>query len=317
MERPNEIRQHISAIEQTRKITGAMELISSNRMRQVMNHIEHNRRYFTYIRRTMKELLTSSQGVSHPFLLKRPRHHVTFLVISGDKSLCGSHNSTVLNFALEQINDMRELNAKEKHDFEMMGEQLYGYDPGPSLITVGHSAEAFFHARGITPDVCLLGIAQDPTLTRAREVARMLTELYENEVTDEIRVVFTSFYGETRSKPVEFRLLPVRLHDYEDVRDAEELDEIMYHPSAQLVLDMMIPQYIIGLIFGVMVQAYASEHFARMTAMHSATTNAQDMIDDLRTKYNMARQNAITNEIAEIASGAEATRGETNEYYQQ
>ena len=317
MQGPNEIRHHIAAIEQTKKITGAMELISSNRMRQVMNHIEHNRRYFTYIRRTMKELLTSSQNVFHPFLLERPRHHVTYMVISGDKSLCGSHNSSVLNFALERFDELRELKKEESHTAPMRDVTSLDYNPGPSLITVGHTAEAFFLTRGITPDICLLGIAQDPTLTRAREVARVLTRLYEDEVTDEIRVVFTSFYGETKTKPVEFRLLPVRLHDYEDVRDAEALSEIIYHPSAQLVLDMMVPQYIIGLIFGVMVQAYASEHYARMTAMHSATTNAQDMIEDLRTKYNIARQNAITNEIAEIASGAEAIRGDSNEYYQQ
>ena len=286
MQRPNEIRHHISAIEQTRKITGAMELISSNRMRQVMNHIEHNRRYFNYIRRTMKELLTSSQGVSHPFFLERPRNHKTYVVISGDKSLCGSHNSVVLNYAMEHL----------------------CANPGSGLITIGHTAEAFFHSRGMTPDITFLGIVQDPTLTRAREVSGELTDLYRKELTDEIHVIFTSFYGETKGKPVEFRLLPVKLHDYADVRDAEALEEIMYHPSAQRVLDMMVPQYVIGLVFGVMVQAYASEHFARMTAMHSATTNASEMIDGLRTKYNLARQSAITNEIAEIAGGAETLR---------
>ena len=288
MQRPNEIRHHIAAIEQTSKITGAMKLISSNRMRQVMSHIEHNRQYFTYIRRTMKELLTSSKDVSHPFFFERPRHHVTYVVMSGDKGLCGSHNSVVLNFALEQILA----------------------NPGSGLITLGHTAEAFFHSRGMTPDINLLGIVQDPTLTRAREVSRELTYLYQKEITDEIRMIYTSFYGETKGKPVEFRLLPVKLHDYEDVRDAEELNQIMYHPSAQILLDMMVPQYIIGLVFGVMVQAYASEHFARMTAMHSATTNAQEMIDDLRTKYNLARQSAITNEIAEITGGAEILREE-------
>ena len=288
MQRPNEIRHHIAAIEQTRKITGAMEMISSNRMRQVMSHIEHNRRYFFYMRRTMKEILTSSQGVSHPFLIERERQQCTYVVIAGDKSLCGSHNSAVLNFA------MGHLRA----------------NPGSSLITLGHTAEAFFHSRGMTPDINFLGIVQDPTLTRAREVARELTTLYEKELTDEIRVVFTSFYGETKCKPVEFRLLPIKLYDYEDVRDAEALEEIMYHPSAQTVLDMMVPQYLIGFLFGVMVQAYASEHFARMTAMHSATTNAQEMIDSLRTRYNLARQSAITNEIAEITGGTEILREE-------
>jgi len=288
MQRPSEIRHHISAIEQTRKITGAMEMISSNRMKQVMNHIEHNRRYFTYIRRTMKELLIASDEVSHPFFVGRQRQHKTYVVISGDKSLCGSHNSVVLNFAWNRIS----------------------MNPGSSLITLGHTAEAFFHSRGMTPDINLLGIVQDPTLTRAREVARELISLYENELTDEIRVIFTSFYDEMRGKPLEFCLLPVKLHDYDDVRDAEQLNEIIYHPSAQRLLEMVVPQYVIGLIFGVMVQAYASEHFARMTAMHSATTNAQEMIDDLRTKYNLARQSAITNEIAEITGGAEILRGE-------
>ena len=295
MQGPNEIRHHMAAIDQTKKITGAMELISSNRMRQVMGHISHNRRYFSYIRATMKELLTSSQDVSHPFFLERQRNHRTFVVISGDKGLCGSHNSTVLNFALERMKA----------------------NPGASLITIGHTAEAFFHSRGMTPDICLFGIVQDPTLTRAREVAREMTDLYERQLTDEIRVIYTSFYGETKCKPVEFRLLPVKLHDYEDVRDAETLERIMYHPSAQNLLDLMIPQYLIGLMFGVMVQAYASEHFSRMTAMHSATTNAQEMLDTLRTRYNLARQSAITNEIAELAGANEILRGENSFEYAQ
>jgi len=287
MQGTNEIRHHIAAIEQTRKITGAMEMISSNRMKQVMGHIEHNRRYFTYIRRTMKELLTSSQDASHSFLVTRPRQHRTYVVIAGDKGLCGSHNSAVLNFALGHLKA----------------------NPGSGLITLGHTAEAFFHSRGMTPDITLFGIVQDPTLTRAREVARELTRVYEDKLTDEIRVVFTSFYG-AKGNPVEFGLLPVTLHDYEDVTGEEALSEIMYHPSAQLVLDMLIPQYVIGLVFGVMVQAYASEHYARMNAMHSATTNAQEMIDHLRTQYNLARQSAITNEIAEITGAAEVLRGE-------
>ena len=287
MQKTNEIRHHIAAIEQTRKITGAMEMISSNRMRQVMSHIEHNRRYLTYIRRTMKELLTSSQDVSHPFFKTRLRGHCTYVVISGDKGLCGSYNSSVLNFALEKI---------KAH-------------PGSGLVTLGHTAESFFHSRGMTPDICLLGIVQDPTLNRARDVARDLTNLYESELTDELRIIFTSFY-KTKGVPVEIRFMPVMLDDYKDIRDAEALQEIMYHPSPQIVLDMLIPQYVIGLTFDAMVQAYASEHYARMLAMHSATTNAEEMIDDLQTKYNLARQSAITNEIAEIAGAAEILREE-------
>jgi len=288
MQKANEIREHISAIEQTRKITGAMEMISSNRMRQVMGHIEHNRRYFTYIRRTMKEILISSQDVYHPFLIDRDRKHRTYVVISGDKGFCGAHNSTVLNFALERFRKY----------------------PGSGLITLGHTAESFFRSHDIIPDDCLTGIVQDPTLPRARELARELTYLYENEKTDEIYVIYTSFYGETKRQPVEAHLLPVMPYDYGDIRDAELLDGIIYHPSAQVVLDLIIPQFIVGLLFGIMVQAYASEHYSRMTAMRSATSNAKEMIDKLKTQYNLARQSAITNELSEIADAAEILKGD-------
>ena len=279
MPNTNDIRSHIAAIEQTRKITGAMEMVSSNRMRQVMGHIEQNRLYFANIRRAMRELLTSFEDIRHPYFVGRPRRHTTFLVISGDKGLCGSHNSAVLNYALGRLSET----------------------PNAALVTLGNTAEDFFISRGIVPDIVLLSIAQDPTLAKARKVARELTYLYESELTDDIRIIFTSFYGDSKGKPVEFRLLPIILHDYDDVRDAEILSEIMYHPSAQSVFDMLVPQYTIGLVFGVMVQAYASEHFARMTAMHSATSNAQEMLNDLRIRYNLARQSAITNEIAEIS----------------
>ena len=283
----NEIRQRISAVEQTKKITGAMEMVSSNRTQQVMGHIGHNRVYFSNIRRMMRELLVSSQDVSHAFFEARPRHHTTFIVISGDKGLCGSHNSNVLNFALERIR---------------------GTTTGTSLLTMGNTAEDFFHSRGMTPDISFMGIVQDPTLEKAREVAHELTRLFVLKLTDDIHVIYTSFYGISKGSPVEFRLLPVRLHDYDDVRDAETLDSIMYHPSAQSVFDILVPQYVIGLIFGFMVQAYASEHFARMNAMHSATTNAKDMLEELQVRYNLARQSAITNEIAEITGAAEILR---------
>ncbi|MCL2627800.1 MAG: ATP synthase F1 subunit gamma [Oscillospiraceae bacterium] len=295
MQKPNEIREHIAAVEQTRKITGAMEMISSNRMRQVMGHIEYNRRYFTYIRRTMKEILTSSRDVSHPFIIERERRHrsrhCTYVVISGDKGFCGSYNAAVLNYALDRIGQSED----------------YG------LITLGHTAEAFFRSHNITPDACLLGIVQDPALARAREVANLLTDLYESRHTDEICVIYTSFYGETKRQPTHSRLLPVLLPDYDDIRDAVEMEDILFHPSAQEVFNLMVPQYAVGFMFGVLVQAYASEHFARMTAMHSATTNAKEMIDRLNTQYNLVRQSAITNELAEIADAAEILR-EGNPY---
>lgn len=291
MASPIEIRHHIAAVDQTKKITGAMEMVSSTRMKRVMSHIEQNRRYFDSVQQTMKKLLTTSQGVSHPYLRGVPENgHCAYIVISGDKGLCGSYNHNILQFALANIRQ------HEKH----------------SVITIGNTAEDFFRSLGVIPDITLLGIAQDPALARARILIRDIMNIFESGETDEVRVVYTSFYGETKNQPVMRRLLPILLDDYAEISGAETLSEIIFHPSPQEVFDLLVPQYILGILFGVMVQAYASEHFARMNAMHNSTTNAQEMLKTLRTKYNMARQSAITNEIAEITGAAEILRkGET------
>lgn len=279
----NEIRHHIGAVEQTKKITSAMEMVSSTRFKRVMTHIEYNRRYFNKVQSTMKELLLSAADISHPYLTERPDGRCTFLVFSGDKGLCGPYNNNVLEFAAQKLSE----------------------HPKHTLVTVGNTAEEYFREHSIIPDVAISGIVQDPTLTRARGLVREIMRLYDTELTDEIRVVYTSFYGETKNTPVERRLLPIRLDDYADIKETEVLPGIMYHPSPQTVFDLLVPQYILGILFGVMIQAYSSEHFARMTAMHSATTNAKDMLKSLRTSYNLARQRAITTEISEITGAAE------------
>ena len=288
MANPTEIRHHIGAVEQTRKITHAMEMVSSNRMRKVMSHIEHNQAYFDSVQRMMKEILDADVGIAHPYMQEHTGGHCTFIVISGDKGMCGAYNSNVLDFARKRIE------ACPRH----------------SIITIGHTAEDYFNRNNMWPDISLFGIAQHPTIHRARELAREVISIFDSDLTDEIHVIFTSFYGETKGTPVERRLLPILLADYSDIRDTEKLSEIIYTPSPRVVFDMLIPQYVIGILFGVMVQAYASEHFARMNAMNSATSNAQDMLKELTTKYNLARQSTITNEIAEITGAAEILKGD-------
>lgn len=288
MANPTEIRHHIAAVEQTRKITRAMEMVSSNRMRKVMSQIEQNHLYFDSVQRTMKEILEAEQEITHPYMQERHGGHCTFIVISGDKGMCGAYNSNVLNFARERIESTERM----------------------SLITIGHTGEEYFRRYGIEPDITLFGIAQHPTLHRARELSREIMALFDSGLTDEIHVIFTSYYGEHKNTPVERRLLPIRLQDYSEIRNTEKLSDIIYTPSPQLVFDVLIPQYVIGILFGVMVQAYTSEHFARMNAMQSANSNAQDMLKKLKIQYNLARQSAITNEIAEITGAAEILRGD-------
>lgn len=282
----NEIRQHIVAVEQTSKITGAMEMVSSNRMRRVMSHIEYNKQYFDYIRAAMREILDTSEGFTNPYLTIKDGGRRTYIVITADKGLCGAYNSNVI-----------ELTEQRLEEF-----------PDSSLITVGNTGEEYFRRSGRMPDVSMLGIVQDPTMKAARRFMREVMALYDNGLTDEIHIVYTAFYGARKNQATELRVLPIILPDYVDVPDHYKDRELIYHPSPEAVFDELVPQYILGLLFGVMVQAYASEHYSRMNAMHSSTQNASDMLKALKTQYNMARQASITNELSEITGAAEILR---------
>lgn len=285
----NEIRRHINAIEETKKITNAMQLVSTSRLKRVMTHIEYNHRYFMRVQATMNSILTMSGGVKHPYLDGRDSKRRTYIVVAGDKGMAGAYNSNVLELALKQIEEDKE---------------------EVSLITVGLVASEFFNNHGIVPDIQVTGTIQNPTLDRARELALDIFNLYDQNLTDEVFIIFTSFYGESKNKPQIKQLLPVVVTG--DELEEEDWHNMIYEPSAEEVFSHLVPQYVIGILFGALVQAYACEHYARMNAMRSATHNADEMMRKLTMQYNLARQSAITQEISEIAGAAEALGGEND-----
>ena len=286
MQNANEIRAHIAAVRQTRKITNAMHLVASSRLKKVMSHIEYNNAYFSRVQATMKDILQSSESVTHEYLTGRGGERRTYIVVAGDKGLAGAYNANVLNLAYETISQRKE--KKETY-----------------LLTVGLVATEFFRARGMQPDIETNGAVQDPSLSNARKLAFDIFDLYDDDLTDEVYIIYTSFYGDTKNRPVIRRLLPIVRGDYEQIA-AHKMSDIIYEPSAQELFSLLVPQYVTGILFGALVQAYAAEHFARMNAMQSATRNADEMLKKLQTQYNMARQAAITQEITEIAGAAEA-----------
>jgi F-type H+-transporting ATPase subunit gamma len=158
------------------------------------------------------------------------------------------------------------------------------------------------------PDMTMFGIVQDPTMKSARRIMREIMNLFDTELTDEIYVIYTSFFGKTKNQPVTLRLLPLELADTPETPASNYSDALEHFPDARTVFDQIVPQYVLGLMFDVMVQAYAGEHFARMNAMRSSTENANDMLKSLEIQYNMARQSAITNEIAEITGANEVLK---------
>ena len=269
----------MKTIESTRKITRAMYMLSSARMKKASMLVDANRHHFLRVRAAIKDILAHSPNVNHPYLQARTGGMTAYIVISGDKGLCGGYNHNVLTYAVKRM-------PRDAH-----------------IFTVGYTARNYFRRHGWDIDIEFLNMATNPRLRHASQLSYDIMNLYDSEQLDEAYLIYTRFENAALQYPYMIKLLPMGLADYQDVQeDAEYRADMIYHPSVQTVFDTLVPQYVTGQIFGAMVQSYASENRARMVAMESSTSNADDMLANLKLEYNRARQYAITQEIAEIVS---------------
>lgn len=284
MQNTHEIKRHIATVQQTRKITDAMELISSARLKKVLSRMEYNNLYLSRVQSAMKDILISPHPVEHPYLNTGTGKKRLYIVIASDKGMVGSYNSAILNFAYEEI--------------RKCGESCM-------LFTIGIVAGNFFRSHGLPPDCEMPGLSQDPSLYNARQLTERIVDLYDRHEARSVYVIYTDFSKGNSAKPCLRRVLPIRISDYAEVQLNEPEHEIIYSPSANEVFGRLVPQYLVGILFSALIQSYASEHFARRNAMHQATENADELIKSLQLQYNTARQTAITQEIAEISGAAE------------
>jgi F-type H+-transporting ATPase subunit gamma len=288
MQSISEIKHHIRTIKETEQLTRAMHLISIAKMRKAQLLYQKNHLYERRVRSALKDILLHSKDIRHPFLQHARRDRVAYVVIAGDKGMCGSYNNNVLNLAVEDMQD-----KKEKY-----------------ILTVGQMARTFFQAKGYQPDIDFLHTAQNPSLYNARRIAGDIIGLYNDGIMDEVRVAFTKFHSPTRHHPQVYKLLPVEISDFDDVEAPPDYQAggMLYMPSPETVFNTMVTHYVIGMIYSTLVQSSASEHSARMLAMETATRNAQKMTQRLRLEFNRARQERITSEIIEIVSAADVLK---------
>ncbi len=280
-----DIKHSIRSISETEQITRAMHLISTSKMKKAIAKFEANHVHFERVQSALKDIFSHSHDIHHPYIGESEHGRAAYVVIAADKGLCGGYNHNVLNFALETM---------------QQSEERY-------ILTVGQEARAFFERRGFMVDVEFLHVSQNPSLYNARNITKDILELYDNGLMDEVYVIYTDFSSVFLQEPKAIKLLPLSISNFEGVdTETSYSAEMNYHPSPREVFDILVPQYMIGLVYGCLVQSYASEHCARMTAMENATDNAEDMIHDLTKQYNRARQAAITNEISEIMGALEA-----------
>jgi len=287
-----DVRLRIRAVEQTLQVTKAMKLISTAKLRKSRKMLADAEPYFKRIQKSMFDIISGTGNIQSEFVSRAKQtksSRTAIIVISSDKGLAGGYNANVFRL----VND------------------LCSRVQNPILILIGAIGYRYFtHSSHIIMENFTFH-SQIPTLDHAEEIAQYVVSQYMWEMFDQIHIVYTHMFNAIKLLPTERQILPL---DVKIIQD--ELTEIggekrvelqfEYLPSAKEVLDILVPQYVKGVIYGAMVESYASEQNARMTAMDEASKNAEDMLASLRINYNRARQAGITQEMTEITGGATA-----------
>lgn len=276
-----DIRRRIKSVKNIQQITKAMKMVAAARLRRAQENALANKPYADKMRQVITDVAASAGEVSHPLLEVRHVGKRIYLVLVSDKGLAGAYASNVFKEVTMQLPDKG----------------------GADLVTVGRKAREHFSSRGYSILKDYSGFSERPTYEDAKNIAIDLIERFVQGECDEIVMVYTKFISAISSVPTTVKLLP-----FADIGGEGGGGEYIYEPSAREVLEYLLPQYLITMIYAALLQASASELSSRMTAMSNATDNAQDLIQKLDLHYNKVRQAGITREINEIVSGAEALK---------
>ncbi len=281
----NDIKRRIKSVNSTMQITKAMELVSTSKLKRARVRLDKSKPYFETVLESIKDVLANAKGIKHPFLEKREVKNTLYILITSDKGLAGGYNANVNKLLQNEIKD------KE----------------AAKIITVGVKGRDYFRRRGYNVIESLTGISETPEASDARHIGEKAIDLYRTGEVDEIKIVYTQFKSTISYVPEIITLLPATFEEKEISLDNKGYRSLTrFEPSEEAVLDYLIPKYIGSTIYGAMIEASASESGSRRLAMENATDNADEMIKSLELVKNRARQAAITQEISEIVSGAEA-----------
>ena len=285
------LKERIESIQDTMKITNAMYLISSSKLRKARQNYQNVLPYFTRMRDTISRVVPHLPDEPvHPFFHEREKEDPirAYVVLTADKGMAGAYNQNLLKFLKEQC----------------------GSDPNARFYVIGQTGYcALLHKDPRLVEEFHYG-ATAPTLQRARDITVDAIDDFKSGKLDEIYLIYTKIQNALTSEPVMERLLPL---DREHLKPApkglgDPRGEVEMFPDAKTVFEQTAPIYMHGMIFGAMTESFCAEQSARMTAMDSATKSANDMIHELQLEYNRTRQGSITQEITEIIGGAAAVQ---------
>lgn len=292
MANTKEIKSRISSVKDTQKITNAMYMISSTKLRKAQSELEHTRPYFTALQSEIKRIFRTAPKLNSRYFYPPDGDRLEngaygCLVITADKGLAGDYNLNVIREA----------------------EKMYAEHPNTKFYVVGEYGRQYFQMHHIPIERSFLYTAQNPTMERAREISSQMLEPFDAGTVKKIFVIYTDRKNGLSEEVVSTRLLPFHRYQFFNPEVEKEVaTRFSFYPSVESVLNGVMFSYISGFIYSALVASFCSEQNARMTAMNSANQNAEKILDELSVQYNRLRQAAITQEITEVSAGAKAQR---------
>jgi F-type H+-transporting ATPase subunit gamma len=282
------LRRRIRGVQSTKKITSAMELIAASQIRRAQQRVEQARAYAQQITQAVQDVTSNADSLDHPLLERRDgRGAAAVLVVSSDRGLAGAYNANVLRMTEELIQTLR------------------GEGKDAKLYVTGRKAQTYFRFRRRPVEEVWTGFSERPSYDDAKEIADTLIEAFVNGEVDEIHGVFTDYISGLTQRATAKRFVPLVVEEVEEEMVGPQALYI-FEPSAEEILERLIPRYVETRIFAALLEAAASEHAARRRAMSAATENAEEIITTLTREANQVRQTEITTEIMEIVGAAEA-----------
>jgi F-type H+-transporting ATPase subunit gamma len=281
-----EVKTKIKSVQNTQKITNAMEMVAASKMRRAQERMEASRPYAEKIREAIGHLAEANPYYQHPFLVEREQvNRVGYIIVSTDRGLCGGLNVNLFKTA---VSDLRA--------WQQQGVEA-------DIVPFGAKGSAFFGRLGVSMPAEVRDLGDRPHLEQMIGPVKVMLDAYEAGKIDRVNLVSNKFVNTMTQRPTVQRLIPV-----EPVRDEQMLQnwDYIYEPDAASLLDDVLRRYVESQVYQGVVENVACEMAARMVAMKSASDNAEQIIDDLQITYNKARQAAITQELSEIVAGAEA-----------
>ncbi len=280
-----EIKKKIGSVENTKKITSAMEMVAASKMRRTQDRMREGKPYSQKIRSVIGHLANSNPEYAHSFMQAREVQRVGYIVVSSDRGLCGGLNVNLFRHVLRDLAQWNDQNIEVEFGL------------------IGNKAGPFFRSIGAQIKAVMGNVGEEPVLSDLIGGIKVMLDAYENGEIDRLFLASNEFVNTMTQQPRVLQLLPL------DAEDSEELKhrwDYIYEPDARQLIEGLVTRYLESQVYQSVIENGACEQAAKMIAMKSATENAEELIDDLQRIYNKARQASITQEIAEIVGGAAA-----------